>query len=135
MVVSLELSLSVPGTQNQTSSSTVERFPKPLPSAIPARGVRQLGFWGATTRLLLPSQRHLLPLDADGNCTAITFLHRLRSTTSSNALWRLVRMEPPMPSAWDPPLGISYSHLYVNSWCSCAMLSLLHSICRGCLFM
>jgi hypothetical protein len=57
--------------------------PKPLLFAIPTRGVRQLGFWRATTRLLIHSQRHLLPLDADGNCTAITFLHRLRSTTSS----------------------------------------------------
>jgi hypothetical protein len=106
-------------------------LPKPLPSAIPARGVRQLGFSGATTRLLIHGQRHLLPLDADRNCTAITFLHRLRSTTSSNALWQLVQMEPPMPSAWDPPLSTSYSHLFVNSWYSCAMLSLLHSICHG----
>jgi hypothetical protein len=108
---------------------------KPLSSTVSARRVQQLGSWGATTWLLIPSQRHLLPLDADGNCTAITFLHRLRSTTSSNALWRLVRMEPPMPSAWDPPLGTSYFHLFVNSWCSCAMLSLLHSICHGYLFM
>jgi hypothetical protein len=33
--------------------------PKPLPSAIPARGVRQLGFWGATTRLLVLVPGHL----------------------------------------------------------------------------
>jgi hypothetical protein len=53
-------------TKNQTLSSVVEMFfsvsylcahrdtreqvpPKPLSSTIPARGVRQLGFWGATS--------------------------------------------------------------------------------------
>jgi hypothetical protein len=98
----------------------------------PARGVRTIRFLGSdyvTARSRSSSrQRHLLLLDSDMNCTATTFLHRLRSTTSSNALWRLVRMEPPMPSAWDPLLGTSYSHLFVNSQCLCAMLSLLHSM-------
>jgi hypothetical protein len=75
----------------------------------------QLGFWGATTWLL----RRLLPGDLTfaGIGTANLFLHRLWFTTSSNALIRapwlevLVRVEPPMPSAWDPPLGIFTTYL------------------------
>ena len=35
------------------------------------------------------------------DCTANIFLHRLWSATSSNALCRLVRMEPPVPRHWS----------------------------------
>jgi hypothetical protein len=43
----------------------IEQAPsKPLSSVVSAQRVRQLGSWGATTWLLIPSQRHLLPLDA-----------------------------------------------------------------------
>jgi hypothetical protein len=49
----------------------------------------------------------LLPGGVDG--TAILSLHQLWSTTSSNSLilpWVVrMRMEPPMPSTWDTPLG------------------------------
>ena len=62
---------------------------------------------GRGTRLLPGdcSRSCLLPGDRSWDCTANTFLHRLWSMTSSIALCRLVRMEPPMPSAWDPSLG------------------------------
>jgi hypothetical protein len=116
----------------------------------------QLGFWRATTRLLrhhlLPARHchrfHLLPGDTRGTATSCDhtfaglgttnlFLQRLWSTTSSNALIRttwlevLVRVEPPMPSAWNPPLGISATHI-LFSW-----FYVLSLICHGymCLIM
>ena len=45
------------------------------------------------------------PVIRSWDCTTNIFLHRLWSATLSNALCRLVRMEPPMPSAWDHLLG------------------------------
>ena len=86
----------------------------------PARGERRLGFWGAIRDcssiffLLEIALGSVFFLERQGvfflvirswDYTANILLHRLWSTTSSNALCRLVRMEPPMPSAWDPPLG------------------------------
>jgi hypothetical protein len=72
--------------------------------------------------------RRLLPSDRSWDCTANTFLHRLRSTTSSNALC-LVWMETPMPSAWDLPLGTLltlwlpyFAYLLYRSVCHTSML-------------
>jgi len=82
----------------------------------------QSGFRGASSatahrrvRCLLPGGRptdrdrllrlRLLPGGCSRDCTANNFLHRLWSATLSNALCRLVRMEPPVPSALVPPMG------------------------------
>jgi hypothetical protein len=54
----------------------------------------------------LGANLHLLPGGRLQDCTMNTFLHRLWTTTSSNVLYRLVRMEPPEPSALVPPWGI-----------------------------
>jgi hypothetical protein len=90
----------------------------------PARGVRQLGFWGALPRLLTSSSCwrsrdivfvFFLMTLVGLLGTANLFLHRLLSMTSSNAPVRTpwlevqVQVEPPMPSAWDPTHLLSYS--------------------------
>jgi hypothetical protein len=87
------------------------------------------------TGLLLPGDHTFAGLGRIG--TANLFLQRLWSTTSSNALihtpWLevLVGVEPLMPSAWDPPLGISATHL-LFPW-----FYVLSLICHGymCLIM
>jgi hypothetical protein len=81
---------------------TREQVPlKPLPSAIPARGVRQLGFWGATTRLLVPevassvSERgrelHYVHLPAS---TAVHDFEQRTITTSTNGASDALVMGP-----------------------------------------
>ena len=82
--------------------------------------MRRLGFWGAIrdcssiiflleialgSVFSLERQSVFLLVIRSWDYTTNIFLHRLWSATSSKALCRLVRMEPPMPSAWDPPLG------------------------------
>ena len=61
------------------------------------------GFFLEVTRDRL---HRLLPGGRSWDCTANIFLHRLWSTSSSNALYQLVRMEPPVPSALVPHLRI-----------------------------
>ena len=51
------------------------------------------------------------------DCTANIFLHWLWSATSSNALCRLVRMKPSVPSAVVPPLGIILNDYILFSVC------------------
>ena len=98
----------------------------------------QSGFWGASSATahrrdrLLPLRRvfflvdvradrdrllRLLPGGRSRDCTANIFLHRLWSATSSNALCRLVRMEPPVPSALVPPLGTILNDCFSFSVC------------------
>ena len=59
----------------------------------------------------------LLPGGRSRDCTTNIFLHRLWSATSSNALCRLVRMEPPVPSALVPPLGTILNDCILFSVC------------------
>jgi hypothetical protein len=75
-------------------------------------GCAAIRFWESDYAITHSSsqQHHLLILlPGDTDDTVILSLHQLRSTTSSNLLvlpWVVqVRMEPPMSSAWDPPLG------------------------------
>ena len=92
----------------------------------------QSGFYGASSatahrrvRCLLPGGRpadrdrllRLLPGGRSRDCTANIFLLRLWSATSSNALCRLVRMEPPVPSALVPPLGTILNDCFSFSVC------------------
>ena len=124
--ISAALWLSPSHTFTRTEERESRCLRNPRSPANPARGVRRLGFWGAILRLLAEpvsvfllvivgtrgTRPRLLPVDRLRNpsgdrswdCTTNTVLHRLWFTTSSNALCRLVRMEDPMPSAWDPPL-------------------------------
>jgi hypothetical protein len=73
---------------------------------------------------LLPWSAHAIVffLWCVGVGTANAFLQQLWSTTLNNALictpWLevLVRVDPPMPSTWDPPLGISANSLLSSSF-------------------
>jgi hypothetical protein len=113
--------------------------PQPSSAYKLAQGVQRLGFWGTISRLLIhaadifflvithETERHLLPSDRSWDCTVNTFLHRLWSTTSSNALC-LVRMEHAMPSAWDPSLGT-----LLTLWLPYFAYLLYRSVCHTCM--
>ena len=79
--------------------------------------------WDRDRLHLLPGGRsglrllRLLPGGRSRDYTANIFLHRLWSTTASNALCRLVRMEPPVPSALVPPRGTILNDCFSLSVC------------------
>ena len=78
-----------------------DRSPARSSSSTPTDRDRLLPSGRSGLRLL----RLRLPGGRSRGYTANIFLHRLRSTTSSNTLCRLVWMEPPVPSALVPPRG------------------------------
>jgi hypothetical protein len=97
------------GVLGEQASGTAVRI------AIPARMCGWLGFWGASSRLLASScwlstssssSDRLLPGRRSRDCTTNIILHRVWFAISSNALCRLVRVVPPVPWPWIPPLGI-----------------------------
>ena len=75
-----------------------------------ARSASSCGSGTSSDQLL-----RLLPGGRSRDCTANIYLHRLRSTTSSNTLCRLVWMEPPVPSALVPPRGTILNKFFIFS--------------------
>ena len=65
----------------------------------------------------ITGSKHLLPGGRLRDCTANIFLHRLWSTTSSNTLCWLVRMESSVPSALVSPLSIFLNCYILFSVC------------------
>ena len=79
----------------------------------PASSTLSSSWWTSDSDRLL----RLLPGGRSRDCTANIFLHRLWSASSRNALCRLVRMEPPVPSALVPPLGTILNDCFSFSVC------------------
>ena len=84
--------------------------PKPLPFVILARGGRQLGFWGACTRLPNPP-----PLFVLLKLVRADFFFPVERSSSSSTSWKLVK-DRDHQSAWEGM--IRSSSCYVSSSCS-----------------